>query len=635
MCGLVGYIGSFSKESLEFAVQNLSHRGPDDSGTYVDNYNNIGLGHTRLSIQDLTLAGHQPMSNSDKSVTLVFNGEIYNFESLRDGLEKKGYSFNSDSDTEVLLNLYLEHGISAVKKLNGIFSFAIWDSNLAKVFLVRDALGVKPLYWIQTSKGIIFSSEIKAIRSFLIEKQEYDPVALHYHLSYIWCPGKRTALKNMFKVSPGEIMEISMDKSIRKWNWFSLPYTTESSIKAKKKEASYWINKTEEKLRQAVHNQMIADVPVGAFLSGGLDSSSIVAFARELNPDIRCFSIDLAGGQDEGTANDLPYARKVASHLNVNLDIIKVDSSKMANNLEKMIYQLDEPIADPASLHVMFISQLARDQGIKVLLSGAGGDDLFTGYRRHKAINYEFLWNWMPSSVLNNIEKTTLRLDQRKSYWRKLSKLFNGAGLKGDQAISKYFKWTSDHKLFQLYSSDFKEAIRSQGTNNPLDEYLNNLPNSLTNLEKMLLLEQRFFLTDHNLNYTDKMSMAVGVETRVPFLDLDLLDFASSIPIKYKQRGYEGKWILKKAMEQYLPKEVIYRPKTGFGAPLRRWMKNELSEIKQDLLSKESLSKRNIFDGDAIQKIIKEDANGKIDASYLLFSVLCIEIWCRKFLDRT
>ena len=298
-----------------------------------------------------------------------------------------------------------------------------------------------------------------------------------------------------------------------------------------------------------------------------------------------------------------------------------------------MVIQLDEPLADPASLNVRYISQLAKDQGIKVLLSGAGGDDIFTGYRRHYALEIEGYWNWLPKNIRQFIENTSKHLNNNKPIQRRLSKLFNGAGLDNDERLLNYFRWTSDLTLQSLYSSDMQECMLNSITNSPMIDFIGDLSKNTSRLDQMLAIEQRFFLADHNLNYTDKMSMAVGLETRVPFLDKDLIEFAAHIPNKYKQRGHEGKWVLKKAMEAYLPKDIIYRPKSGFGVPLRRWLQEDLKELLGDLLSVDSLNKRGLFSAQAVQKLISDNDHGKIDASYTLLSLLCIEIWCRAYID--
>ncbi|WP_256091618.1 asparagine synthase (glutamine-hydrolyzing) [Candidatus Thiosymbion oneisti] len=619
-------------DALRRGAALLAHRGPDDSGLHVDKTAGIGLGHTRLSILDLSPHGHQPMLSGDGQVALVFNGEIYNFRELRKELEAKGYDFRGHSDTEVLLNLYLDQGEAMLPRLNGIFAFAMWDRRKGTLLVARDGLGVKPLYYAESPQGFVFASEIKALLPLLPQGRELDVLSLHRYLGFLWCPGDGTPIKPVRKLQPGEAMVVRQGRSERCWTWYRLPLFR--GVQADLDEASA-LDGTVTHLRRAVHRQLVADVPVGAFLSGGLDSSAVVAFARELNPKIRCFTIEMAGGQDAGAADDLPYARRVAGHLGVSLDVVTIDAGRMAQDLEGMVVQLDEPLADPAPLNVLYISRLARQHGMKVLLSGAGGDDLFTGYRRHHALLLERWWRWLPGGMRAGLDKVASRLDQRRAWARRLAKLFNGAGLDGDASIANYFLWAREADFLALYTPEVRVQLREARARvvQPLVDFLASAPEGLSRLERMLLLEQRFFLADHNLIYTDKMSMAVGMEVRVPFLDPDLVDFAARVPTRYKQRGRVGKWVLKQAMEPFLPRDVIYRPKTGFGAPLRRWMRHELRDLVGDLLSTASLKRRGLFDPPRVQRLIADNGSGRIDANYTLLSLLCIEIWCRQFVD--
>jgi len=317
----------------------------------------------------------------------------------------------------------------------------------------------------------------------------------------------------------------------------------------------------------------------------------------------------------------------------VPLDVVRIDAGRMAADIEGMVAQLDEPLADPAPLNVLYISRLAREQGMKVLLSGAGGDDIFSGYRRHVAVNYERYWHWLPQGVRSGLERATAGSDQRRPLFRRLAKLFNGAGMAGDARLANYFLWAKESQLLGLYTPEFRAQLGQQTATDPMLQFLKPLPDSISPLERMLALEQRFFLADHNLTYTDKMSMAAGVEVRVPFLDLDLVEHAAQIPIAMKQRGRVGKWVLKKAMEPYLPHDVIYRPKSGFGAPVRRWMRNELRSLLGGVLSTASLKKRGLFDPVAVQRMIQMNDSGQMDAAYILLSLLCIEIWCQAYID--
>jgi len=630
MCGIVGVMGG-NLHGLTAANDAISHRGPDDYGYFIDSAGTVGLGHRRLSILDLSPLGHQPMVSVDHSVVLVFNGEIYNYRELRQELEKKSICFRGDSDTEVLLNLYRIEGEAMLSRLNGIFSFAIWDANLQALFIARDALGVKPLYYAESQDCFAFASEIKALLSFLPAARDLDAAALNRYLCYLWCPGEGTPLKCVRKLGPGQAMWVRGGRVDRLWAWYRLPVFRVSPANMSCQDA---ISGTASHLRKAVGRQMVADVPVGAFLSGGLDSSAIVTFAREHNPDIRCFTIEALGVDEVGSTDDLRYAHLVAAHLKVPLDVVQIDAGRMVEDLSYMVTQLDEPLADPATLNVLYISRLAREQGIKVLLSGAGGDDLFTGYRRHRALMSEGLWSWLPRPARKGLVRLTSVLDQHHPLFRRLRKLFNGASLDGDARLVNYFRWVDQRDLMQLYTPEFRAALGNAHAEDPMLAFLAEMPPQTSRLERMLALEQRFFLTDHNLIYTDKMSMATGVEVRVPFLDLELVEFAARIPARYKQRGSEGKWVLKKAMEPYLPRDVIYRPKTGFGAPLRRWMRFDLRDLLNDVLGAQSLRQRGLFDSVAVQRLIQANHQGKVDASYTLLSLICIELWCRKFIDQ-
>ncbi len=630
MCGIAGLSGMVDEGALRLAVQAIAHRGPDDEGIFTDPAAGVGLGHRRLSILDLSPQGHQPMASTDGTVVLVYNGEIYNFRELRRELEMQGVQFRGNSDTEVLLNLYLREGEAMLPRLNGIFAFALWDGRKQSLFLARDALGVKPLYYAESGGRLSFASEIKALLHLAPEARVLDQVALHRYLSFLWCPGGGTPLKAVRKLAPGNAMFVRDGRIERQWCWYQLP-TTQPVDSLQGQQAA--IESTAAQLKRAVKRQMVADVPVGAFLSGGLDSSAVVALAREQEPDIRCFTIESKGGQEAGATDDLPYARKVARHLGVPLDVVRIEASRMAGDLEQMVAQLDEPLADPASLNVLYISRLAREQGIKVLLSGAGGDDLFTGYRRHRALSLERYWRWLPLRVRRALSGLGGRLDQRQAWARRLTKVLDGVALEGDVRLVNYFRWAGEQRLRALYTPAFRQALGEEDAAAPMLDFLQQMPQGTKSLERMLALEQRFFLADHNITYTDKMSMAAGVEVRVPFLDTELVELAAHIPSSFKQKGAEGKWILKKAMEPYLPREVIYRPKTGFGAPLRRWMCHDLRELMGDLLSEESLRRRGLFDPAAVQQLIADNESGRVDASYTLLSLLCIEIWCRCFLD--
>jgi asparagine synthase (glutamine-hydrolysing) len=631
MCGIVGYAGSFARELLVKANNLQAHRGPDAAGVWFDENGSVGVGHRRLSIIDLSPTGAQPMESQDGATVVVFNGEIYNFRELRSELIEKGYSFRGHSDTEVLLRLYDVYGEDMLSRLNGIFAFGLWDKRTQLLLLARDALGVKPLYYTEHSSGFAFASEIKALLCLVPQARALDIPALHRYLSYLWCPGEGTPLRGVRKLLPGEAISVQAGKIARRWTWYKLPVFRDAKRDLSVVDA---VNGTAEGLRRAVNRQLVADVPVGTFLSGGLDSSAVAAFARESASCLPCFTIDVKGSLEPGMADDLPYAQRVAQHLGLPLHVVSIDAQQMATDLEAMIAQLDEPLADPAALNVLYISRLARSGGIKVLLSGAGGDDLFTGYRRHVAAALEHYWSWLPSSARRSLVRATAGLDQRKAFSRRMAKLFSGADLSGDARLANYFNWSKETELLSLYTADFRKCLKQEAAATPMIEFLRPLSKRVPPLERMLALEQRFFLADHNLMYTDKMSMAAGVEVRVPFLDLDLVEHAARIPTATKQRRGVGKWVLKKAMEPYLPSDVIHRTKVGFGAPLRQWMHHDLKSLVGDVLSTKSLATRGLFEPTKVQELIRKNDTGQIDSAYLLLSLMSIEIWCRVYFDR-
>lgn len=632
MCGIAGFFGDFGPELLETFTQSIAHRGPDDSGTWYDPANRVGFAHRRLSIIDLSPAGHQPMWDVRRQACIVFNGEIFNYRELARELLRDGYHFQGSSDTEVLLNLYLRDGEKFLDRLNGMFALAVWDVGKRRLLIARDGMGVKPLYYYTSERGCAFASELKALARIPGLDRSIDPMALCYYTIYLYCPGPRTPFLHVKKLEPGTAMWLVEGKIDTKWKFWRRP-AGGGQLHGSIAEIS---EELEAVLARAVRRQMVADVPVGAFLSGGLDSSSLVVFARQYAEGRRlpCFTIGFRDNDPtEGFPEDLPYAQRVAEHLDVPLEIVW-SGSEMAGEFERMVYHLDEPQPDPAALNVLQIARLARSAGVPVLLSGAGGDDLFGGYRRHQALRLERLWSWMPQPMRQSLQSISTLRKANSPTGRRLSRAFQFAGESRERRIAGYFAWLPPTEATRLFTVEFQQAMNWADPLGPLLDELARLPHGLRPLERMLQLDQAFFLTDHNLNYTDKMAMAAGIEVRVPYLDPDLMAFAARVPDHLKQQGLVGKWLLKKTMEVHLPHDIIYRPKAGFGAPLRRWMRNELRDHFESALSTERLTKRGIFDLAAVRRLVEMDRNGTIDAAYPLFGLVCIETWCRIFVDQ-
>lgn len=656
MCGITGFQGSFPRSLLSRMTDAVAHRGPDgEGGVYLEVLGAAptALGHRRLAIIDLSASGNQPMtvdcdhSGAQAGLTLVYNGEIYNYRELRAELIAEGHRFRTATDSEVLLHLYERDGLSMLSRLNGIFAFAIHDARATgrpegmargALFVARDQLGVKPFYYAQTDAGFLFGSELKSLLCHPGLSREIDPIALHQMLAYLWTPAPRTMLAAVRKLEPGAAMIVEDGRIRKRWAHYVMPYdgsrTSAAPAEVETELAS--------RLETAVRRQLVADVPVGAFLSGGLDSSAIVAMMRRILPGqkIDCFSIGFADDVDsEGAPADLPYARKVARHLEVDLHEIVMTPDAILR-LPEMVALLDEPQADPAPINALIISEHARAMGIPVLLSGAGGDDLFTGYRRHWALQFESRWSWLPQMVRGGLQGAARHLSegggrgQGNAYLRRATKMFAYAGEPADRRLASYFWWSTEGLRRGLYSQDFAAAVGDADVAEPLLASLRDIPGEHDRLQQMLYLEARHFLADHNLNYTDRAGMAVGVEIRVPLLDLDLVEFATRIPTAQKQRGRVGKAVFKRAMEPYLPHEVIYRPKSGFGAPLRRWLRHELAPMVEETLAPGAIARRGFFDPAAVRRLIKSDRSGAIDGSYTIFALICLELWCQRFLDQ-
>jgi asparagine synthase (glutamine-hydrolysing) len=656
MCGIAGWQGSFDRSLLTRMTRAVAHRGPDGAGELVleaEAGMRTGLGHRRLAIIDLSQAGRQPMTvradaggGMQDGLTLVFNGEIYNYRELREQLRAAGHEFHTATDSEVLLHLYERDGLGMFAALNGIFAFAIHDARPAgrppgvargALLLARDHLGVKPLYYAQTSRGFLFASEIKALLCDGGLSREIDPVALHQMLAYLWTPAPRTMFAGVRKLEPGTALIVHEGRIQRHWSYYTMPY---DGVRDTRSAAEIGAELAEH-VATGVRRQLVADVPVGAFLSGGLDSSAIVAMMRRALPDqpIACFSIGFADAADvEGNPADLPYARRVARHLGVDLHEIVIEPD-VIQRLEEMIGLLDEPQADPAPINALIISERARAMGIPVLLSGAGGDDLFSGYRRHWALSFERYWSWLPRGLRCGVQSIATRaaggrgLRQSRVALRRLTKMFSYAGEDAERRLISYFWWSTEQVRRALYTPQFAERVAAVDTAAPLLETLRAIEAEYDPLQRMLYLESRHFLADHNLNYTDRAGMAAGVEIRVPLLDLDLVHFATRVPAQLKQRGRIGKAIFKQAMEPYLPRDVLYRPKSGFGAPLRRWLQVELRPLVEDTLNGASLTRRGFFDAGAVRRLIELDRAGAVDATYTIFALMCVELWCRRFVD--
>lgn len=631
MCGIIGICANNASALIEQANNSISHRGPDDAGIFTDK--RVALGHQRLSILDLSPTGHQPMVSVDGNYVMIFNGEIYNHEEVRQSIAHK-YPFRSSGDSETLLYGYIEYGAKILNKLNGIFAFAIYQKSTGQLFIARDQMGIKPLYYYHKNNTFLFGSEMKSFINIPNFDKTIDYKALVNYLHFLWSPDTQTPFEYVKKLAPGHYLELNVadPQQYHIQKYYEIPFNGEISSKSEQA----LIEELDERLTKAVNRQMLSDVPVGFFLSGGLDSSALVALARKLNPDkkIQCYTIE-TGNQDihsNGNENDLPYAIKVAKHLNVDLEIIKADTD-ILEDFDKMIWHLEEPQGDPAPLNVYNISRMARASQHVVLIGGTGGDDLFSGYRRHQALRLEKYFKHVPTFAGSAIKSASGLLNSQNSMGRRIQKLTKHINRDSLNRLAGYYEWTPLERNHSLFHKDIQQHIQAHNPANYLINSLKNIPNEKNILNFLLYWDMKYFLTDHNLNYTDKLSMATGVEVRVPFLDLELIEFSTRLPIGIKMKGSEAKYILKKTMEKYLPKDIIYRPKTGFGAPVRRWILHDLDDMIENYLSVENIRKRGIFDEKNVWQLIKDNKAGKIDAAYTILVLLGIESWFRQFVD--
>ena len=634
MCGIVGIVGPDAGLHIQKLTDIIAHRGPDDDGIYAEN--NVAFGHRRLSILDLSTNGHQPMSSTDGRYVMVFNGEIYNHAEIRAGLSGK-YDFKSSSDTETILYGFAEYGPPVFERLNGIFALAIFDTFTQTLTLARDQFGIKPLYYYHQNNQLIFGSEVKSIAAFPGIDKTIDHNALVNYLHFLWSPGAQTPFKNVQKLLPGHFAQLNLNnpQSLTFTKYYEIPLAGKYSHNTE----AELIEELDARLYRAVERQLLSDRPLGFFLSGGLDSSAIVAMAKRISPNTRwpCYTIKTgdADGDFEGFANDLPFARLVAKHLDVELIEVQAQAD-VVRDFDLMIWHLDEPQADTAPLNVLNICQQARANDHIVLLGGTAGDDVFSGYRRHQAMRYEPLLSLIPRPVGRVLHALAKLAGTQNATARRIQKVTAGLAQSQKQRMAGYFGWLPLDTNKNLFNDRVRALIGDYDPSRILIDYLKNIPDEKSLLNQMLYWDMKFFLTDHNLNYTDKLSMATGVEVRVPFLDLELVEFSTLIPPHLKLKGTTTKYLLKKVMERYLPHEVIYRPKTGFGAPLRDWFKEgKLDNMTAQYLSPENIQKRGIFNPEAVQALIADNRSGKIDASYTVWGLMAVESWMRQFTENT
>ncbi len=629
MCGINGLSGFPEGAAL---VQNMNqairHRGPDAEGVWQDEC--LTLGHRRLSIIDLSPEANQPMARD--GFIIVYNGEIYNFRELREDLKRKGALFKTRSDTEVVLELFRHYREESFSKLQGMFAFGLYDCKNKELYLVRDYFGIKPLfYWHAPPDRLAFSSECKSFLNLPGFRKELNPGVLVSCLNYLWPAGDEAIFKDVFKVPPAHYLKVRFQRNgialtqRRYWEWpdplFS-PGPEQEHIEA-----------LSAILEKSVEEHLVSDVPVGAFLSGGLDSSLITTLARRHNPDLSTYTISISrkAQQVERMPRDNFYAQAVASYLGVRHTDIPVEPS-VIDALQNMVEILDEPIGDPAAINTYLICRLARERGIKVLLSGMGADEIFAGYRRHYATllsrKIQRCPGFMKKAVSRTLSVLPVRLGSyglRPVRWAK--RFFSFVDMPFAEAYMRSYSYYDRNELREIFNGRYDAEI------DELFDHHDRLFNDARNwdeINRMCFTDIHMFMTGLNLTYTDRASMAASVEVRVPFIDKNVIEWGMSLPGSYKIKNNTSKYILKKVAERDLPKRIVYRPKASFGMPLRAWMNGELRELVDDVLSYDNIKKRGILNPDLVRTIIRRDREGREDHAYRIYQFLTLELWLRK-----
>jgi asparagine synthase (glutamine-hydrolysing) len=605
----------------------LRHRGPDDEGEviFATAAASIGLGHQRLSIIDLSPAGKQPMANEDETVWVTFNGEIYNYQELRDGLQKRGHRFRSSSDTEVILHLYEELGPQCLDQLNGMFAFALWDAKQESLFLARDRTGKKPLHYCILAGYFLFASEIKALLQHPQVERNLDYKALHKYLAYEYVPAPQTIFQSIKKLEPGHYL-IYRNGTVEITQYWDVPIE-DQPISARTEPQI--IEELRGLLENAVRARLVADVPVGLFVSGGLDSGLIAAMARRAKQSLECFSI----GFEEASFDESRYAEQVARTLGLKHHLKVFGAQEMLGAIQRLPEILDEPLADPSVLPLYLLSQFAS-QHMKVVLSGDGGDELFAGYQTYQAHKLVTRYDALPRFVRESIKAAAFNLPVSHGYLSldfKLKQFLRGVGVSSEV---RFFLWRgafNNSERQELLNPEVRQALHQENAYEDIYRYVRQ--SGLTKeLERILYLSMKLYLQDSNLVTVDRASMANGLEVRSPLLDRDVVDFVCRLPMEYKINGLKTKYILKKAAEGYLPHNIIYRKKQGFGVPLAKWLGDELKDFMLDYLSEARITRQGIFHYPYVKRLIDEQLAKTKDHREALWTLLVFQTWYDRYM---
>jgi len=638
MCGICGVVGHPDDRVIAAMTRTLDHRGPDGEGIrrLVSDGSgpNVALGHRRLSIIDPTERGAQPMSYADGRYWITYNGELYNFRELRAELERDGFAFRSDCDTEVLLAMYARDGQEMLSRLNGIFALGIWDAERSQLFLARDRLGVKPLYYSQHGSLLAFGSEIKAMLPAL-PRRSLNLTGVADFLTFLWVPDPDTLHEGVQQLPAGHWASFEAER-LTVHKYWDMSFDVDHA-----READAWAADVGHTVSTAIRRQMVSDVPLGAFLSGGIDSSAIVAeMSAATEAPVPTYTVgfsavDLA---HEIVPDDVRYARQVSRAFGTDYHERTLQAD-IVDLLPRLMWHLDEPIADPATITTFLICSAARER-LTVILSGVGGDEVFAGYPRHVAARIGRILDPIPQGLraaaagLVDRRMTMGRPGRLRGPRRNLMKLARGIGGSPESRYLTYCSYYREDELSRVLSGELRSSL---GAHDPFRHHLDYFDRVSGEhwLNRLLYVDMKTFLPCLNLAYTDRMSMATGAEVRVPLLDDEVVDLSARIPAQLKLRRMQRKYVFKRSQQGVLPEEVVWRPKAGFGAPLRSWLSRELRPMVDELLSEDSVRARGLFDPKEIQRIIAADRAGTEDNALRVWALLTLELWQQVHMDST
>jgi asparagine synthase (glutamine-hydrolysing) len=620
MCGICGVI-SFQENApvdrLNLLRMNasLQHRGPDDEGYYEDDQ--VGLAMRRLSIIDLH-TGQQPISNESGEIWVVYNGEIYNFQKVRATLEQRGHIFKTQTDTEVIVHAYEEYGDQCVTHFNGMFAIALWDARERRLFLARDRLGIKPLYYWSGADKLIFGSELKALMIHPDVPRQIDLAALDLFLTLEYIPAPRTIYDSVFKLLPGHLLVFEKGK-LKVTQYWDIPYQPITQSESECAEILSGL------IKESVRLHLISDVPLGVFLSGGIDSSTIVGYmSQSADEPVRTFSI----GFEADTYNELPYAQAVAKHFGTqhHVEVMKSDHTDLA---EQLVAHFDEPFADTSVFPTFLVSKLASRE-VKVVLSGDGGDELFAGYDTYLAERLDRCYRRLPQPlrqhVLPKLAGWLPPQPAKKGVLNKVKRMVEGGAFDPSLQHARWMIFLNSSDKNSLYSSDLRSTLDDHPTTDFFHDYFKKA-NRFDRLAQQQYVDVKTYLADDILTKVDRMSMAVSIEARVPLLDYRIVEFALNLPAHMKLHGARTKSILRQAVKNMVPQLVLEKPKEGFSIPMKYWLSTSLKPMMLDLLSKAALQKYGYFDHQVVAKWIQEHLDGRVNHSHRLWALMVFEMW--------